>query len=145
MDVNSYLPYEGKVELQNKLAKAALVRVPSWLNMKDVQSFVNDKPASPSASGRYLIFDGLERGTTIRLAFPNPESVEHYVINGQRYQLTFRGSTLLDIEPRAKDRALVDWDKGIYFPLYQRSLYRANKAPVRQVQRFVAENVLPLQ
>jgi len=145
MDVDSYLPYEGKVELHNKLAKTALVRVPDWVDMDEVKSFVNDETVRPQASGRYLIFDGLQKGATIRLKFPNPETIEHYTIDGQRYQLTFRGSTVVDIEPRSKDRALVDWDKGIYFPLYRRSEYRADKAPWHTVHRFVAEKILPLQ
>ena len=145
MDVNSYLPYEGKVELHNKQAKTALVRVPDWVDMGEVKSFVNDKTVRPQSSGRYLVFDGLQKGATVRLKFPNPEAVEHYTINGQRYQVTFRGSTVVDIEPRSKDRALADWDKGIYFPLYQRSEYRTDKAPRRTVQRFVAEKILPLQ
>src|SRR5207247_8970579 len=54
MDVDSYLPYEGKVELHNKLAKTALVRVPDWVDMDEVKSFVNDETVRPKASGRYL-------------------------------------------------------------------------------------------
>jgi len=44
---------------------------------------------------------------------------------------------VVDIEPRAKDPELI--------PLYQRSHYWAERAPIRKVQRFVAEKVLPLQ
>ena len=145
MDVDSCLPYEGKVELRNKLARTALVRIPHWVDMDEVKSSVNGEATRPQASGRYLVFDGLTKGATIRLEFPIRETVDHYTINNQRYQLTFRGSTVVDIAPRSKDRALADWAKGIYFPLYQRSAYRADKAPMRQARRFVAKNVLPLQ
>jgi hypothetical protein len=113
--------------------------------MEKVKSFVNGKVTRPPASGRYLIFDGLDKRAVIRLEFPNPETVEHYTINNQQYKLTFRGSTVVDIDPRSKDRALAEWAKGIYFPLYQRSAYRADKAPMHNVRRFVAENILPLQ
>ena len=68
---------------------------------------------------------------------------ETFVVARKRHE--GRGSTVVDIEPRSKDRALVDWDKGIYFPLYRRSEYRADKAPWHTVHRFVAEKILPLQ
>src|SRR5207248_1642187 len=137
MDIDSYLPYEGKVELHNKEAKTALVRIPSWVDMKEVRSFVSNTVARPARSGRYLIFDGLQKGETIRLEFPNPETREEHTIGGERYQITFRGSTVMDIAPRPKDSGLI--------PLYQRSQYKDPKAPMRIVQRFTPDRVLPLQ
>ena len=75
------------------------------------------------------------KGETIRLEFPNPETKEQYTIAGERYQVTFRGSTVVDIEPRAKGPELI--------PLYPLSHYWAEKAPIHTVRRFVAEKVLP--
>jgi len=100
MDIDSYLPYEGKVELRNKQARTALVRIPNWVDIREVKSFVNNTLAHPAGSGRYLVFDGLHKGTTIRLEFPNPETKEEHTIAGERYQVTLRGSTVMDIEPR---------------------------------------------
>ena len=43
MDIESYLPYEGKVILYNKLAHTALVRIPSWVDLERLKGFVNGK------------------------------------------------------------------------------------------------------
>lgn len=137
MDIDSYLPYEGKVELHNKQARMALVRIPNWVEIREVKSFVNNAPARPASSGRYLVFDGLQQGTTIRLEFPNPEGIEEHTIGGGRYQVTLRGSTVIDIEPRPKNPGLI--------PLYQRSHYNAAKAPMHAVMRFVPDKLLPVQ
>lgn len=137
MDVDSYLPYEGKVELHNKQARIALVRIPSWVEMKKVKSLVDNAATRPASSGRYLIFEGLQKGTTIRLEFPNPETKEEHTIGGERYQVSFRGSTVMDIEPRPKDSGLI--------PLYQRSQYKAVRAPMRTTKRFAPAKILPLQ
>jgi hypothetical protein len=138
MDINSYLPYEGKVELQNKEARVALVRIPNWVDMNEVKSFVDNTPRTPARSGRYLVFEGLQKGTAIRLEFPNPQAKEEHSIGGVRYKVTLRGSTVMDIEPRPPE------DIGM-IPLYQRRHYQAEKAPMRGVERFAPEKVLPIQ
>lgn len=137
MDIDSYLPYEGKVELHNKKAKTALVRIPRWVEMEDVRSYVDNRMTKPSISGRYFIFDGLSAGATIRMEFPNPERTDSFTIDDKRYRITFRGSTVLDLEPRVHNPGLV--------ALYQRNQFKATQAPSRKTRRFVAENVLPLQ
>jgi len=84
MDIDSYLPYEGKVELHNKEARMALVRIPNWVEMNEVRCFVNGKPMDPGRSRRYLIFENLRQGETVRLEFPNPETKDEYTIAGER-------------------------------------------------------------
>jgi hypothetical protein len=145
MDVDSYLPYEGKVELHNKQARTALVRIPTWVDIDSTRSYVDGVPVRRPRSGRYLVFDGLRKGSVVRLEFPNPEITEDHTINGHLYHITFRGSTVLDLQPRP-DPQLVTWFRGSKtIPLYQRAQYRSDKAPMRRVQRFATERVLPLQ
>ena len=63
MDIDSYLPYEGKVELHNKEARMALVRIPNWVEMNQVRCFVDGKATDPGESRRYLIFrESAQRG-----------------------------------------------------------------------------------
>jgi len=137
MDIDSYLPYEGRVELHNKEARMALVRIPNWVDMKEVKSFVNNSSVHPATSGRYLVFADLQKGETIRLEFPNPDVKEEHTIGGERYQVTLRGSTVVDVDPRPKEPGLIS--------LYQRSQYKAEKAPMSTVRRFAPERILPLQ
>lgn len=137
MDVASYLPYEGKVELRNKQAKTALVRIPMWVDPSDVKAYVNQERVRAPQTGRYLIFDGLRSGTVIRLEFPNPEFREHYWLAGTRYDAVLRGSTVVDISPGNHESGQI--------PLYQRANYRKTSAPLRRTTFFAADKVLPLQ
>jgi len=137
LDVDSYLPYEGKVLLHNKMAHTALVRMPGWLKTRNVKSTVNNKAAQPRQAGAYLVFQNLKKGDQIRLEFEVPESVQEYTIAGLKHRLFFRGSTLVDINPRMEV-------PGSY-PTYQREHMRAAKARMKTMNRFVPHMILPLQ
>src|SRR5439155_18133432 len=54
LDIDSYLPHEGKVVIHNKRARTIQARIPYWVRLDQVKSFVNDQPASPLVAGRYL-------------------------------------------------------------------------------------------
>jgi hypothetical protein len=105
--------------------------------MQEVRSFVNNTPAHPARSGRYLAFEGLQKGAAIRLDFPNTETKEEHTIGGQLYRATRRGSTVIDIEPRPKHPGLI--------PLYQRAQFWAPRTPMHTVRRFVPNKILPVQ
>jgi len=136
MDVDSYLPYEGRVVLRNKQAHTALVRIPGWVELGQVRNFVDGKPMHPPLAGRYEIFEGLKPNNEIRLEFRVKEETDRYTIDDKEYHVTFRGSTVVDIDPR-------DTDAKDY-PMYQRDSMKADKAPMREVKRFVADRIIPL-
>jgi hypothetical protein len=135
MDVDSYLPYEGKVVLHNKEAQKAMVRIPGWLDVSQVKTSVDGNLVHPPLAGRYLVIDNLKPKDEIRLEFPVTEEKDKYTIDGKAYEVTFRGSSLVDISPR-------DTDPKDY-PLYQCDTLQGNKAPMRNVKRFVATNLIP--
>ena len=137
MDVDSYLPYEGKVVLHNKRSHTALVRIPGWVGMEQVKAYVGHRPVHPARSGSYLVFQGLKAQDEIRLEFPVREFIEKSTIAGKQYTLKFRGSTLVDISPRE--------DVLGSYPIYQRDSLQAKAAPMKTVKRFVSDQVLPLQ
>jgi len=111
--------------------------VPSWVDMDEVKCFVGNKVTRPAAIRRYLAFEGLRTGETIRLEFPNQQTTDRYTIGHKTYRVTFRGSTAVNIEPKLQDPAQLT--------LYQRDHLLAEQAPRRKVQRFIADNILPLQ
>ena len=145
LDIDSYLPYEGKVIIHNKQARKLLVRVPGWVEPDQVRCFVNEKPVRPALAGRYLVFDGLSRkglfrrggGEAIRIEFPVSDSIEKHTVGGREYTLTFRSSTLMDITPRSSDPG--------HYQYYLPQRFEGNKAPMRERTRFVADKTLPLQ
>jgi len=147
VDVDSYLPYEGKVVIRNKSARRVAVRVPAWVDTKALRIRVGSGSSDSSVwqeldwVGRYVIFSGLKPSESITLTFPLEERTYTYTANArspqeQVYTCTFRGSTLVDIFPR-------DSRPGIY-PLYLREHLRQPAAPLRQVERFVADQTVNL-
>ncbi len=137
MDIDSYLPYEGKVVMRNKQAQTAMIRVPGWLGNEPVATYVNNLPVKPPKAGRYLMVRDLEPGDEIRLEFGILEARDSYQLAGGTYDIDFRGSTVVDIGPRPAGT-----DK---YHLYQRDHMKAGRAaPMRKVGRFVADRLIPL-
>jgi len=147
MDIDSYLPYEGKVVLHNKKAHTAIVRIPLWAPIDQVECSVNGAPTKPVKVGRRLMFGKLMKGDTITLEFPVVEHTDKYLIYDEEqdnvtvppteFTLTFRGSTLIDISPRK--------NKPGTYAFYERDHYKAKQAPMVQVTRFATDKVMPLQ
>jgi hypothetical protein len=137
IDVESYLPYEGKVILRNKQAEAARVRIPWWIDAKDLKVTLNGKPIEANQSGHSLMVEGIKKGDVIELNFPLRERTDKYFIHDKSYTIKYRGSTVVDIQPRNTDPKMI--------ALYQRDALKLTKAPMHTVKRFVADNLLPLQ
>jgi hypothetical protein len=139
VDVDSYLPYEGKVAIRNKRARRLAVRIPSWVDRRTLRTEVSGVPCQADWTGRYLSWHDLPADAVIALSFPVKETTATYTVNAgspweQPYTCVFRGSTLVDISPR-------DLSTTSY-PLYQRSFMRQSTAPRGQVQRFVPDRVV---
>ncbi len=150
VDVESCLPYEGKVVLKNKTAHRISVRVPLWVDRKAVHAEVNGEPASVFWLGQYMVFDALKAKDEVTITFPVTESTESYTLKWKqtefwkestnpgssweplkepaRYTCKFRGNTLVDISPR---------DEGNGLPLYRRDSLKAATTPTHAVTRFV--------
>jgi len=128
LDLDSYLPYEGKVLVKNKTSKRVAIRIPSWIDRAGLAVQVNDRAASPVWVGNFVVADGLKPGDTIGLQFPVKEAKEEYTSEGRTYTLTFRGNTLVDVSPRD--------DRG-YYAIYQRDALKQAKAPTREATRYV--------
>jgi len=144
LDVESYLPYEGKVILRNKQASTIFVRLPMWLNdrlpMWDADQVAvackrNGRSFVAHRVGRNLLLD-VQTGDVIELSFPVPARTDKYTIHGKVYEIQFRGGTVVDINNRNTSPTMI--------PLYQREAMKATKAPVHTVKRFVADRILPL-
>ena len=109
VDVDSYLPVEGKAEIRIKDAEAIAVRVPEWSSHGQMKATVNGSDARTALDGQYVRVSGLKRGDVVAVAFPVPERKVHRVIGGLPYALTLRGANVVSIEPR-----------GTAYPLYER-------------------------
>ncbi len=109
LDVDSYLPVEGKVVFHVKKTQGIKVRMPEWSDPGDVLATVGGQRVETSIEGRYVRVRGLSPNDKVTLTFPVPERVEHRVIGESAYKLTLRGSNVVSIDP-----------KGNIYPLYTR-------------------------
>lgn len=140
LDIDSYLPYEGKVVLHNKQAHTLVVRIPYWVDRQALVCAVNDNGVDARHAGNHLVLQGLQPGDTVRLDFPIPETTERYTIGDQTYTATLRGSTVVDLQPRAT----ADSANRNKVPFFVREQLRGTATPLRRVQRFIPEQVLPV-
>ena len=131
LDVNSHLPYEGKVRLAIKEANRVAVRVPAWTDQDQLGCKVNGKVGNPTRSGNYVELEGLKQGDVVDVEFPIGETSAYRTIADIPYRLVTRGNTVVDIHPR-----------GVIYPLYEREEYRRDRAPMKEVTRFVSEDAI---
>ncbi|RKY04131.1 MAG: hypothetical protein DRP56_10440, partial [Planctomycetota bacterium] len=135
VDVDSYLPYEGKVVIHNKIARQISVRIPIWVDRSKLQATVNGTKRNLSWFGAFLVFDDMKPNDTLQLDFPVTEETLRLTAteDGKKvtYTIMFRGNTVVDISPR-------DDSPGVY-PVYLRDHMKAKKAPMKTIQRFVAD------
>ena len=108
LDVDSYLPAQGKVVLRIKDATKVAVRMPAWCDPTDVRVTVGDHAFKPVVHGRYLHLSLLKTGDRVTLTFPVPTRVVHRVIGDRPYKLTLRGSTVVEIDPAGVAYRLFD-------------------------------------
>lgn len=128
VDMNSYIPYQGQVDLKLKIGCDLSIRIPEWVAPDQVQCRINDSDCSLSWAGRYLLVGNVKPEDSVTLTFPIWTRTDMAHIHGRDYRLTRKGNEIVHIDP-----------PGDNCPLYQRDHYRANTALWRHVQRFVSD------
>jgi hypothetical protein len=154
VQVDSYLPYEGKVVLKNRAAHTVLVRIPAWADLTKVSYRLNGKPVTPEIEGRYARVESLEPGDEVSLEFPMKDWTAEYnvpFLGGANNDWAVPGDKLLtDMPPRARHRCrflgntLVEIDPPLMpgEPVFKHSDYLSGKAPLKDTTYFVTPTVL---
>jgi len=131
MDLISFLPYEGKVLINNKRSGSINVRIPGWVLLKSVRLSVNGNIITPDTSGRYIRLSGLTGAELIIIEFPQPVrkmSITLPNLNGRHraplvVKANFIGSTCIGIDGNdAEDPTGSEppWVKMFEYPGYYR-------------------------
>ena len=160
LDIDSYLPYSGKVVIKNKTAKTVAVRIPTWVDRSQLSCRVGEFDETYHWVGNYVLVSGLGGGEVITLGFPMVERTEHYTLVGVRagwrdaewlahedslpqYDLHFKGNTCVQVDFTNRDRFVPDsaLERGPLYPVYRREHYRESVAPMKEVTRFVARRL----
>ncbi len=100
LDIDSYLPVKGQVDLKIKDAPTVMVRIPAWCQPAQLQVTVSGLPRNPVIAGRWITIDQLNPGDRVEIQFPMTEEVVTRVIGDLPFRLTLRGSNVVDIDPQ---------------------------------------------
>jgi hypothetical protein len=155
MDINSYLPYQGKVVIKNKKAENISVRIPLWADKSKVKCKINNSNKKFFWTGNYLTITAVKPGRTITIEFPMVTAEEKYTLlwrddefwkesinpgsewkpkeKPNELKLTFKGNTLIDVSPRP--------DNPVY-TLYERNHFKKSKAPMKKTTRFIPDKYI---
>ena len=138
LDIDSYLPYEGRTVIRNKIARRIAVRIPAWVRRSELTCTVNGVAQDSSLVGRYLVVNDLKPGDEVELRFPMSETTITRTAHARTedetlYTIDMRGNTVVDITPRD--------ESPTSYPFYQRDHMRAEEAPMKSVQRSVSEQI----
>lgn len=139
VEVESWLPYEGRVRVRNKSATRVAIRIPAWVDRRELRIQVGGNESEPDWIGNRVFLQGLTPGQELILNFPVNESRASYTVNAhseheQVYTCTFRGGTCVEITPRTEDPTS--------YPLYLRDHLRAAKAPMKTSTRHAPDRVV---
>ena len=120
--INSFRPYQGKVEILIKQAPVLYIRVPEWVPKGTVIiSGINGKKGL-EWTGDYLKLNDLKKGQLLSLTYPLRDEKQKEEIGGGEFLLHWKGDTVVKISPQGK-----------IYPLYQRKNYLAREAPQKRV------------
>jgi hypothetical protein len=131
-DVDSYIPYSGRVEIKAKRPLTSLqVRAANWVDKPQVACRVGGETRRISWKGNYLEAGSVKPGETVTLEFPIAERREKLESFEHRYEAVFRGNDCVEMTPG-----------GEYYTLFQRGHYRQEEPRYVKARRFACENTV---
>jgi hypothetical protein len=131
-DVDSYIPFTGKVDVRVKQDLDLSLRIPEWVEPGDFKCDVGGETRNIEFDGRYARIGRVVAGQTATFTFPISERTDKVTVLGEPYTLIRKGNDVVSIDPPGK-----------YCPFYQRANYRSDEPEFRQVERFVSSEQFP--
>jgi len=128
-DVDSHLPYAGRVDVKVRQGLDLRIRLPEWVKPEEASGQVNGVRRTLHFDGRYAGVGRVNAGDEVRLIFPVRERTGTVIIEKHKYVLVRRGNDVVYIDPPGRNR-----------PLYQRGHYRTGTTLWKQVVRFVSDD-----
>jgi hypothetical protein len=124
--VDSFVPYEGKLEVRVHRALNVYVRVPEGVDSTEVGTALNHHERPPRRAGAYVVFSDLTRGDVVTVSVPLKRHTTVETAAGVEYTIEWKGNTVVSISPT-----------GTLAPLYQREGYLAERAPHEEADYYV--------
>jgi len=110
------------------------IRIPEWVAAQDAEFSVDGAPREISWQGRYAVVGEVNPESVVSLQFPLAERTEKltgFLSGPAEYTLTFKGNTVVSIDPRSA-----------WCPFYERERYRQAEIQWKDIERFVAEEIV---
>jgi hypothetical protein len=103
-EIRGYQPYKGLLTVQLKESCSVRVRVPDFVELKDLAVTVNGAPVAAKTFGNYLELGPRAQGDSVRISYPLPITTEEVEIGNPgfrhcRYRVTWKGDTVVGMEP----------------------------------------------
>jgi len=161
LDIDSYLPYEGKVVIHNKTCRSLSIHIPAWVDRAALACSVDGLAGEFFWTGNFIVLSNLRGTETVTLQFPMVESTETYYLQFwdieepwysrmeelPKYILHLRGNTCVGVVFPNREQFLQGWvtpgangESG--YPVYQREDMRQGKAPMKTVTRYIAPKLV---
>src|ERR1019366_3398118 len=134
-----YQPFRGLLTLQIKQACAVRVRVPDFVETRNLAVEVNGAKVTATVCGNYIELGPRAPGDSLRINYPLPIMTEEEEIGNPdfrhyRYRVTWKGDTVVRMEPIGPQytTGYSEYDKRdvrVFYgndgpgPLYQRSAF----------------------
>jgi len=127
-DVDSYIPYQGRVEVKVKQPVELSMRIPEWVAPAETHCEVNESGRSLGWDGRYARVGAVKPDDLVTLIFPIAKRTDRVHIEKRPYALVRKGNEVISIDPPGRN-----------CPLYQRNHYSEDAPRWREVERFVTD------
>lgn len=142
VDVRSYLPYEGKMVINNKGMRTLVIRKPGRTNHDAVKCSINGKSCQPGWSGNHMVFGGLKGNEELTVEIPvSIEQANYTMINlnqpdnsNEEYRCEFKANTVLSTERIKAGMIPEEYD---WYRLFRREHFRRNRAPMKESPDYV--------
>ena len=130
-DVDSHIPYTGRVDVRIKQPVDLSIRIPEWVQPSQVTVQVDGVHRAVDWDGRYAVVGEVKPGEVATMTVPIAERTDTVWVEKKKYTLVRKGNDVVAIDP-----------PGRYCPLYQREHYRQDSTRWRKLERFVPDRQL---
>ena len=134
VEIVSYQPYEGRIDMIVHDAEKIMVRIPSWAKKEEVQIHINHTPVHADYVDQvYVKLSGLRQNDHIKVQYPLKLAVIPEIVNGTEYLAEWKGNTVVGINP-----------KGNFYPIFEREYMKKNAAPMLSEQPYKSQTGGPV-
>lgn len=129
-DIDSHIPYTGRVDIRIKQDAELAVRIPEWVAPEEARVTVNGEERSVSFDGRYAAVGSVKAGDAVCMTFPIHVVTRKVNIEKDTYRLVCKGNEIVAISPPGK-----------ICPMFHRPHYREDTTRWRTIERFVSNEI----